>query len=85
MDKYYYKPSVHLIFKQNSKFRVLYAACRSILEILIAIKHKCHIVTVPGGVIDRLTRVGKTLNDFSLETIKNFRNDAISVGLKIES
>jgi len=40
----------------------------------------CDIITVTTGVINKLKLKGKNLNDYSLETVKMFYDDAQKVG-----
>jgi len=37
----------------------------------------CHIITFTNDILKKLDTVGKDLHDFSLETVKMFRDDAL--------
>ena len=40
----------------------------------------CHIITVTHDVLKKRTLVGKDLDEYSLETVKMFHNDAKAAG-----
>jgi transaldolase len=43
----------------------------------------CHIITATSDVLGKLKLIGKDLTEFSLDTVKMFRNDAIAAGYSI--
>ena len=45
----------------------------------------CHIITATNDILKKLELLGKDLEEFSLETVKMFYQDATSAGYKIES
>ena len=47
------------------------------------LKLKCHIITVPIDMLKKFNLINKDLDEFSLETVKDFYRDAQSSGLKI--
>ena len=51
--------------------------------IISAINSGADIITMQGSQIKKLKLFGKDLNEFSLETVKQFHNDAKSSGFKI--
>lgn len=59
---------------------VLWASPREVLNILQADEVGCHIITVTNDIIKKLATVGKDLNEFSLDTVKMFRTDAVAAG-----
>ena len=65
------------------KAELLWASPRELLNIFQADKLGCHIITVTSDVLKKMSLIGKDLNEYSLETVKMFRNDAISAGYKI--
>jgi transaldolase len=62
--------------KENSKIEILWASTREIFNIFQADKIGCDIITVPNDLLNKLNIVGKNLNDYSLETVQSFYNDA---------
>ena len=63
--------------------KTLWASTRTIYNVYEAEKSKCDIITVTPDLIPKLKLKDKNLDDFSLETVKMFYNDAISVGYKL--
>jgi transaldolase len=43
----------------------------------------CHIITVTNDILKKLGGVGKDLDDFSLETVKMFFDDAKKAGFQL--
>ena len=72
-----------LKIKKNVKCEILWASTREIYSIIQAEKLGCHIITVPKNILSKINLIGKNLNKYSLETIKDFYRDAISAGYKI--
>jgi transaldolase len=62
---------------------LLWASPREVLNILQADAIGCHIVTVTQDLLDKLGNVGKSLDQFSLETVEMFFRDAASAGYSI--
>jgi transaldolase len=70
-------------YKDRRHVEVLWASCREIFNVVSAAEVGCHIVTVPIGMLDKLKSFGKDLAEFSLETVKMFRADALASGLSL--
>jgi transaldolase len=70
-------------FINNKNIEILWAGCKTTLDIFEAIKTGCHIITVPSSVLDRLDRLGKDLDKFSIETSYDFRKNALDGNLQI--
>ena len=68
-------------YSGNSNLEVLWAGCQRVLNIFDAIKVGCQIITVPDAPMDRLGRIGKDLHEFSVETSRSFRKDALDAKL----
>lgn len=62
---------------------LLWASPRELLNIFQADGIGCHIITVTGDLIAKLALVGKNLDEYSLETVKMFRRDAMAAGFTI--
>ena len=56
---------------------------RELFNIFQAEKCGCHIITVPNDLLSKLSNIGKNLEEFSLETVKMFYNDALNAGYTI--
>jgi transaldolase len=59
---------------------LLWASPREILNIVQADAMGCHVITVTNDLLKKLDNLGKDLTEFSLDTVKMFRNDAVKVG-----
>jgi transaldolase len=62
---------------------LIWASPRELLNIFQADDVGCHIITVTDSVLTKLQSVGKDLNDFSLETVQMFYNDAAKSGFTL--
>jgi len=75
--------SVNLV-KAKPKSEILWASTREIINIFQAEKMGCHIITVPHEILKKIGNIGKSLEDFSLDTVRSFYKDAISAEYKIK-
>jgi len=66
-----------------SNVELIWASPRELLNIFQADEIGCHIITVTNDILRKLTLVGKDLEEFSLDTVKMFRNDAITSGYSL--
>jgi transaldolase len=73
------------ILKNKPKADLLWASPRELLNIFHADQCGCGIITVTPDVLAKLKGVGKDLNQFSLETVQMFFNDASSAGYTINT
>lgn len=71
------------IIKSNSNAELLWASSRELLNIFHAEECGCDIITVTNDLLKKLKMVGKDLSELSLDTVKMFYDDAVSVGYKI--
>jgi len=71
------------MFKEYKNIKILWAACRTIYNIIEAEKQGAHIVTVPDTVLIRLYRLQQTPEEASLETVNTFRKDGIDGKIEI--
>ena len=70
-------------FRNNDKVEILWASCREVYNVYQAEKIGCHIITVQNSLLKKVNLMGKDLNQFSIETVKMFREDAIKSGYKL--
>lgn len=71
------------IVKQKPKAQLLWASPRELLNIFQAEECGCHIITVTSDILKKLSMVGKSLDELSLDTVKMFYNDASAAGFKL--
>jgi len=71
------------LLKGLPQAELIWASPRELLNIFQADSIGCHIITVTNDVLKKLELVGKNLDDYSLDTVKMFYTDAISVGYTI--
>jgi transaldolase len=62
---------------------LLWASPRELLNIIQADQIGCHIITVSNDILKKLDLIGKDLAEFSLDTVKMFRNDALKAGYEL--
>lgn len=71
------------IVKAKPNAQLLWASPRELLNIFQAEAAGCHIITVTNDILKKLTMVGKSLDELSLDTVKMFYNDASAAGFKL--
>lgn len=62
---------------------LIWASPRELLNIFQADAIGCHIITVTHDILHKLSLVGKDLQDYSLDTVKMFHDDAVKSGFTI--
>jgi transaldolase len=62
---------------------LIWASPRELLNIFQADQIGCQVITVTNDILKKLALVGKDLDDFSLETVQMFRDDALSAGFRL--
>jgi len=71
------------IVSAYSNVELLWASPRELLNVFQADDAGCDIITVPHSILAKLEIVGKNLNDYSLETVQMFLNDARKSGYQL--
>ena len=71
------------ITRARPKAQLLWASPRELLNIFQAEECGCHIITVTGDILKKLSMVGKSLDELSLDTVKMFYNDASAAGFRL--
>ena len=61
----------------------IWASPRELLNIIHAESVGCHIITVTNDILKKLANLGKDLDEFSLDTVKMFRDDAVKAGFSL--
>lgn len=64
------------VVSADPAIELLWASPRELLNIFQANDVGCHIITATDSVLGKLKTVGKDLDEYSLETVKMFYNDA---------
>lgn len=62
---------------------IIWASPREVLNLVQAQQTGCHIITMTHDLIAKIPSLGKDLDQFSLETVQMFRNDAVSAGFTL--
>lgn len=73
------------IMKPHAQLELIWASPRELLNIIQAHDIGCHIITVTNDILKKLYLVGKDLNEYSLETVKMFYQDAVNAGFSLET
>jgi transaldolase len=71
------------ILSAHPNAELIWASPREILNIVQADQIGCHIITVTHDLLRKLPLLGKDLDDFSLETVRMFRDDAVRAGYSL--
>ena len=71
------------ILKKFPNVELIWASPRELLNIFQADAIGCHIITVTNDVLKKLELVGKDLDEYSLDTVKMFRADAVAAGFTL--
>jgi len=75
--------SLDIIKNKNKNLQLLWASPRELLNIMQADEIGCDIITATPDILKKLTSLGKNLEEFSLDTVKMFFDDAQSVEYSI--
>ena len=62
---------------------LIWASPRELLNIFHADDVGCHVITVTHDILKKLPLIGKDLDEYSLDTVKMFYQDAQKVGYHI--
>ena len=75
--------SVMSYLEPHEKIELIWASPREVLKIIQADEIGCDIITVTYDLLKKLPNIGKDLNEFSLDTVKLFYNDAQEAGYNL--
>ncbi len=64
--------------------QLIWASPRELLNLFHAEEAGCHIITVTHELLSKIPLVGKDLDQFSVETVQMFRQDALKAGFTID-
>lgn len=62
---------------------LIWASPRELLNIFHANQIGCHVITVTNDILKKLSLVGYDLDEYSLDTVKMFYNDAVAAGYSL--
>ncbi len=71
------------IMSPYNKQELIWASPRELLNIFHADEVGCHIITVTHDILKKLSLIGKDLDEYSLDTVKMFRDDAVKAGFTL--
>ena len=83
IDPIPYMMFANKLIDQNKNIKTLWASTRQIYSIFEADKIGCNIITVPSEMLNKLIVLGKDLDKYSLDTVKQFYEDASASKYKI--
>ena len=75
--------AAHALVHTLPHAELIWASPRELLNVFHAEATGCDIITVTNDVLAKLANVGKDLTQFSLETVKMFRDDAVKAGFQL--
>jgi transaldolase len=76
------KQSINIL-KPNNNAELIWASPRELLNIFQANDIGCHVITATSDILNKLELVHRDLDNYSLETVKMFYEDAKKSGLTI--
>jgi transaldolase len=71
------------LVRPYANIELLWASPRELLNIFQADAVGCHIITASNDILTKLQLVGKDLHEYSLDTVKMFRADAVKAGFRL--
>ena len=66
-----------------SNLELIWASPREVLNVFQANETGCHIITVTSDLLAKLAGIGRDLDEFSLDTVRMFYNDANAAGYTV--
>ena len=71
------------LLKLEPKAELIWASPRELLNVFQADAIGCHIITVTNDILKKLALLGRDLDDYSLDTVKMFHDDAARAGYSL--
>src|SRR5438128_2384739 len=71
------------LLRMYPNIALIWASPRELLNIFQADAIGCHIITATNDILAKLRLVGKDLHEYSLDTVKMFRDDALKAGFTL--
>lgn len=76
--------SVEIVAATAPSAELIWASPREVLNLVQADAVGCHVITMTHGLLDKLETLGKDLDQFSLETVRMFRDDAVAAAYDLK-
>ena len=73
------------IMQAEPQLELIWASPREVFNVFQADELGCHIITATKAIIDGLANVGRDLTQYSLDTVKAFRDDSVRAGFSIDT
>ena len=77
-----FKESIKIV-KKYKNVEILWASTREPYNYIQAKQLKCHIITVPPKIVDKIEKFGKNFSDLTKDTVKGFLIDSLKSRFKI--
>jgi transaldolase len=71
------------IMEEAPRAELIWASPREILNVVQANEIGCDIITITHELIKKLDSIGKSLEQYSLETVRMFHRDAVAAGFEL--
>lgn len=71
------------MLRENPTAELMWASSRELLNVFQADSVGCGVITVTRDILDKLTLIGYDLAEYSLDTVKMFRDDAQAAGFSL--
>ncbi len=76
------REAVHVLHEYPN-LELIWASPRELLNVFQADAIGCHVITATNDILKKLCLVGKDLDEYSLDTVKMFRDDAVKAGFLV--
>ena len=71
------------LIQEDDMVEILWASPREVFNLIQAENCGCHIITMTPSLIEATKEIGKNLDQYSLETVKMFYDDAVKSGFTL--
>ena len=71
------------VIGSEPQIEMIWASPREILNVVQADRIGCHVITLTHDLLKKLPALGKDLDEFSLDTVRMFANDAAEAGYEL--
>jgi transaldolase len=71
------------VLRLHPQLELIWASPREVLNIIQAAEIGCHVITVTHDLLDKLSTLGRDLDEFSLATVKMFHDDGRAAGYSL--
>ena len=69
---------------REPRSELIWASPRELLNVFQADAIGCHIITLSIDILRKIDLIGRDLSEFSLDTVRMFRSDAVKAGLSLD-